>query len=442
MIDLVLQAGGEQPIGLDLPRLSLEIEIFHLHLRRTLDIVVIFRNRQTALLIGRLFLRGPNDLRIDENLRIPRFLLLGEVHGDHTLGRADLDRGEPDAGRDVQAADKQLVELARLQSETAVRIEAMRDMLAGRQAELHRAVNERLDSVTHHLNQSMTTTRQHTVDSLQKLNERLVVIDTAQQNIADLASQMASLQSVLANKQQRGAFGQARMELIVQDGLPKDCYEFQFTLSNRCRPDCAVFLPDRRPLTIDAKFPLEAVTALREAKTEDERKQAAARMRQDVARHVDDIAAKYLIPGETQDLALMFVPSESIFGELHDGFDDIVQKAFRCKVVIVSPSLLMLAIQVIQQIQKDARMREAADQIHAEVGHLLDDLKRLHERVLKLQQHFGQANEDVRQILISSEKIEKRGARIREVEFDGEAAPAADPVVIPAPLPRRLQAGE
>jgi len=344
--------------------------------------------------------------------------------------------------RDAQAADKQLVELARLQSETAVRIEAMRDMLAGRQAELHRAVNERLDSVTHHLNQSMTTTRQHTVENLQKLNERLAVIDNAQQNIADLASQMTSLQNVLANKQQRGAFGQARMELIVQDGPPKDCYEFQFTLSNRCRSDCAVFLPDRRPLTIDAKFPLEAVTALREAKTEDERKQAAARMRQDIARHVDDIAAKYLIPGETQDLALMFVPSESIFGELHDGFDDIVQKAFRCKVVIVSPSLLMLAIQVIQQIQKDARMREAADQIHAEVGHLLDDLKRLHERVLKLQQHFGQANEDVRQILISSEKIEKRGARIREVEFDGEAAPAADPVVIPAPLPRRLQAGE
>jgi DNA recombination protein RmuC len=342
--------------------------------------------------------------------------------------------------RDIQTTDKQLLELARLQTETAVRIEAMRDMLAGRQAELHRAVNERLDSVTHHLNQSMTTTRQHTVESLQKLNERLVVIDTAQQNIADLASQMTSLQSVLANKQQRGAFGQARMELIVQDGLPKDCYEFQFTLSNRCRPDCAVFLPDGRPLMVDAKFPLEAVTALREAKTEDERKQAAARTRQDVARHVEDIAAKYLIPGETQDLALMFVPSESIFADLHDGFDDIVQKAFRCKVVIVSPSLLMLAIQVIQQIQKDARMREAADQIHAEVGHLMDDLKRLHERVLKLQQHFGQANEDVRQILVSAEKIEKRGARIREVEFDGEDT--ADSVVIPAPLPRRLQAGE
>src|SRR5258708_4417313 len=343
--------------------------------------------------------------------------------------------------RETQAADKQLLELARLQTETAVRVEAMRDLLAGRQAELHRAVNERLDSVTHPLNQSMTTTREHTVESLQKLNERLAVIDNAQRNIADLASQMTSLQSVLANKQQRGAFGQSRMELIVQDGLPKDCYQFQFTLSNKCRPDCAVFLPDRRPLTIDAKFPLEAITAWREAKTEDERKQAASRMRQDLARHVDDIAAKYLIAGETQDLALMFVPSESIFAELHEAFEDIVQKAFRSKVVIVSPSLLMLAIQVIQQIQKDARMREAADEIHAEVGHLMDDLKRLHERVLKLQQHFGQANEDVRQILVSAEKIERRGARIREVEFDGEDD-AADPVVIPAPLPRRLQAGE
>src|ERR1700720_418847 len=330
----------------------------------------------------------------------------------------------------------QIAEFARVQAETPTRIEAMGDLLAGRQADLARMVNERLDSVTHHLSQSMHTTRQHTADSLQKLNERLVVIDGAQKNITELASQVTSLQSVLTNKQQRGAFGQGRLEIIVQDGLPKSCYEFQFLLSNRSRPDCAVFLPDRRPLVIDAKFPLEAVTALREAKTEDERKHAAARLRQDFARHVSDISEKYLIPGETQDLALMFVPSESVYVELHDGFDDIVQKAFRSNVVIVSPSLLMLAIQVIQQIQKDARMREAADQIHAEVGHLMDDLKRLHERVLKLQQHFGQANEDVRQILISAEKIEKRGARIQEVEFDGEDGPAADPVVIPAPLPR------
>ena len=344
--------------------------------------------------------------------------------------------------RDRQAADQQMVELARLQAETAVRVEAMRDVLVGRQAELQRAVHERLDSVTHHLNQSMSTTRQHTVESLQKLNERLAVIDNAQRNITDLASQVTSLQSVLANKQQRGAFGQGRLELIVQDGLPKGCYEFQFTLSNKSRPDCAVFLPDNRPLAIDAKFPLEAITALRDAQTDDERKRAASRIRQDLARHIGDIASKYLIPGETQDLALMFVPSESVYAELHDGFDDILQKAFRSKVVIVSPSLLMLAIHVVQQIQRDARMREAADKIHAEVGHLMDDIERLHDRVLNLQRHFGQANEDVRQILISAEKVEKRAARIKEVEFDGEDGPPSDPVVIPAPMPRRLQAGE
>src|SRR3954454_9761697 len=152
---------------------------------------------------------------------------------------AVLARGRAEA----KAADKQLLELARLQAETAVRIEPMREVLAGRQAELHRAVNERLDSVSHHLNQSMTTSRQHTVESLQKLNERLVVIDNAQRNITDLASQVTSLQGVLTNKQQRGAFGQGRMELIIQDALPKGCYEFQLTLSNKSRPDCAVFLP-------------------------------------------------------------------------------------------------------------------------------------------------------------------------------------------------------
>jgi len=343
--------------------------------------------------------------------------------------------------RDREAAAQQMAEIARAQSETAVRIEAMRDLLAGRQADLQRAVNERLDSVTHHLNQSMTANRQHTVDSLQKLNERLVLIDHAQKNITNLASQVTSLQGVLANKQQRGAFGQARMEIIVQDGLPKGCYQFQCTLSNRSRPDCTVVLPDGRPLVIDAKFPLEAVTAFRDAKSDDERKQAAARLRQDISRHVSDIAAKYLIPGETQDLALMFVPSESVYAELHDGFDDLVQKAFRAKVVIVSPSLLMLAIHVVQQIQRDARMREAADKIHAEVGHLMDDIERLRDRVLKLERHFSQANEDVRQILISAEKVEKRGSRIRDVEFDGAEGPAATNV-IPAPLPRRLQAGE
>ena len=344
--------------------------------------------------------------------------------------------------REAETAATQIAALSTLQAETAVRIGEMRDMLARGQAEQARAVNERLDSVSHHLNQSMTATRQHTADNLQKLHERLAVIDGAQKHISELASHVTSLENVLSNKQSRGAFGQGRMELIVEDGLPKGCYEFQLTLSNRSRPDCAVFLPDKRPLVIDAKFPLEAVNALRAARTDDERTKAAARVRADIGKHVADIATKYLIPGETQDLALMFVPSEGVYAELHDGFDDVVQKAFRSKVVIVSPSLLMLAISVVQQIQKDARMREAADKIHSEVGHLLDDIKRLSDRVVRLQQHFGQANEDVRQILISAEKLEKRGTRIREVEFDEDEAPAGASNVIPAPIQRKLQVGE
>ena len=334
--------------------------------------------------------------------------------------------------------EDEMAALARQQTDAAARLEGMIKLLANGQSQLQRAVNDRLDSVSSRLGDSMEKTKQNTAENLQRLNERLAVIDRAQKNITELATQVTSLQSVLANKQSRGAFGQGQMEAIIQDGLPKGAYAFQQSLSNRTRPDCCVFLPDRRPLVIDAKFPLEAVTAHREAKSDDERKAAAQRLRTDVAKHVSDIAGKYLIPGETQELAFMFVPSESVYAELHDGFDDIVQKAFRAKVIIVSPSLLMIAIHVIRQIQKDARMREAAGEIRDEVGHLMKDVGLLGERVRKLQAHFTQSNEDIRQALISVDKIEARGERIREVEL-GEAAPGANMI---AGQVRRLEAGE
>ncbi len=339
--------------------------------------------------------------------------------------------------RSAPAEDPAMAELTRAQAEAAVRLEAMINLVAKGQTQLAHSVNERLDSVSHRLGDSLEKTKQNTSDNLQKLNERLAVIDRAQKNITELATKVTSLHGVLANKQERGAFGQARMEIIVRDGLPKNCYEFQYTLSNKLRPDCCIFLPDGRPLVIDSKFPLEAVTAYREAKSEDERRQAAARLRGDVTKHVVDIAQKYLIPGETQDMALMFVPSELVYAELHDGFDDVVQKAYRAKVVIVSPSLLMIAIHVVQQIQKDARMREAASRIQAEVGLLVEDVRRMSERVGKLGQHFGQATEDVRQILISTQKIEQRGARIKDVEFSDDVGTAE---IIPAPMVRKLEA--
>ena len=230
----------------------------------------------------------------------------------------------------------------------------------------------------------MTTTRQHTVENLQKLNERLAVIDGAQKNITDLASQVTSLQSVLANKQARGAFGQGRMEVDRPGRAAEGLLRIPAHALER-QPARLRDVPARRAAA-GHRRQVPARGGQRAARRQDRRRAQAAPRRgcaQDVARHVTDIAEKYLIPGETQDLALMFVPSESVYAELHDGFDDMVQKAYRAKVVIVSPSLLMLAIQVMQQIQKDARMREAADKIHAEVGHLMDDLGRLHERVLE-----------------------------------------------------------
>jgi DNA recombination protein RmuC len=360
------------------------------------------------------------------------------------LGRATRARSIEAARHDLHAGEleERIAEIVRAQAETAGRVHTMGEVLSGRQAELARAVSERLDAVTHRIGQSMQVSTQSTMENLTKLHERLAVIDNAQKNLTDLSSQVTSLRQVLANKQARGAFGQGRMEAIVQDGLPKDSYAFQHTLSNNRRPDCAIFLPnDKRPLIVDAKFPLEAITALHEARNEGEREIAARRVRQDVSRHFTDIAERYLIPGETQDLALMFVPSESVYAELHDGFDDLIQKAYRTQVVLVSPSLLMLAIQVMQQIQKDARMREAAHEIRTEVGHLMDDVGRLEERVLNLQKHFGQANNDVAQILISAEKVSKRSGRINTLEFDGEA-PAEPRMAIPAPIGRKATAAE
>ena len=359
------------------------------------------------------------------------------------LARSTRTRGIEAARHDLHAGEleERMAEIVRVQADTAGRVHTMGEVLSGRQAELARAVSERLDTVTHRLGQSMQQQTQSTMANLAKLNERLAVIDNAQKNLTDLSSQVTSLRQVLANKQARGAFGQGRMEAIVQDGLPKDSYAFQYTLSNNKRPDCAIFLPnDNRPLIIDAKFPLEAITALHDARSDGQRDVAARRVRQDITRHFTDIAERYLIPGETQDLALMFVPSESVYAELHDGFDDLIQKAYRVQVVLVSPSLLMLAIQVMQQIQKDARMREAAHEIRTEVGHLTQDVNRLRERVLNLQKHFGQANEDVAQILTSAEKVVRRGGRIELLEFGDDGAQG--PMAIPAPVGRKATAAE
>ncbi|TKT74991.1 DNA recombination protein RmuC [Aquamicrobium sp. LC103] len=347
------------------------------------------------------------------------------------LWRSARQRAEAaaDAAERAREAEARMAEIVRAQSEMQGRIGTIAEVFGNRQAELTRTLGERLDGMTSRLGHSITEQTRSTHENLAKLQERLAVIDTAQSNIQSLAGQVVQLQQILSNKQTRGAFGQSRMEAIVADGLPHGAYEFQATLSNNNRPDCLVRMPNGAPdLVIDAKFPLESWNAIRAAAENDNpdaQKYAAQTFRRDVEVHIKAISEKYLINGETQDTAFMFVPSESIFAEIHENFEALVQKAHRARIVIVSPSLLMLSIQVIQAVLKDARMREQAHLIQGEVIRLMEDVGRLDERVRKLQTHFMQASRDIDQIITSTEKVTKRGAKIEALEFG--VAPAEEP---------------
>jgi DNA recombination protein RmuC len=334
-----------------------------------------------------------------------------------------------EAGIDAERAremDDKVAELTRIQAEMTGRMQTIAEVFGSRQSDFVRMISERIDGLQHRVGQGLEASTRHQSENLSKLNERLAVIDAAQQNLSNLTGEIVGLKDILSNKQSRGAYGQGRMEAIIRDGLPANAFEFQATLSNRTRPDCLVRLPgDARGLVIDAKFPLEGFTSFREAKGEDAKTRAASRVRSDMLVHVKDIAEKYLIPGETQDIAMLFVPAESIYADLAEHFEDVVQKAHRARIVIVSPSLLTLAIQVMQALVRDARIREEARVIQVEVQKLLEDVTRLDGRVAKLDAHFRQAQEDVAQIRVSTDKIAKRGERIETLEFDeGDAAHA------------------
>ncbi|KQV44594.1 DNA recombinase [Rhizobium sp. Root268] len=324
----------------------------------------------------------------------------------------------------TEAADERMALLLSAQTEMQGRIAAMTEVFGTRQSELNHSINQRIDGMTQRIGASITEQTRATHENLRRLQERLAVIDTAQTNIQSLAKDMAGLQQILSNKQTRGAFGQSRMETIVADGLPIGAFAFQPTLSNGSRPDCTIRMPNDQPvLVIDAKFPLESWNAMRSTSDAETARLAGQQFHRDMEVHIRDIAGKYLIAGETQDTAFLFVPSESIFADIHEHFEAIVQKAHRARIVIVSPSLLLLSIQVIQSILRDARMREQAHLIQGEVIRLMEDLGRLDERIRKLHGHFTATQKDVDDILISSDKLKRRGARIEALELENGAPP-------------------
>lgn len=314
------------------------------------------------------------------------------------------------AGRLSQMAESQAAQQSRMAEQFQTQERALAKALEDRFGDFSKKVGDRLHE-----------TSERSRESLADLRERLAVIDKAQQNITELSSQVVGLQDILANKQARGAFGEVQLRDIVDAILPPSAYAFQVTLANGKRADCLLNLPNPPgPIVIDAKFPLESYEALRAAADDLQAKRARTTFAADVRRHVQAIAEKYILPGETAESALMFLPSEAVYAELHASFREVIEESFRARVWIVSPTTLMATLNTVRAVLKDVRMREQAGKIQEEVLSLMKDLDRLDKRVGNLESHFDLARRDIEQIKTSSGKIMNRGERITGLELDDE----------------------
>lgn len=310
--------------------------------------------------------------------------------------------------------------------------------LETRLATVQLQMQQQLAQMQDRTNQSLHGSAQRTTTSLTQLQERLASIDKAQDNITKLSGDVLSLQDILSNKQTRGAFGEIQLNDIVSKALPKDSYTMQKTLSNGRRADCLIHLPNPPgPIVIDAKFPLEAYEALHRAQSDWELKSAVANMRTSVRKHIRDIAEKYILDGETADGALLFLPSEAVYAELHANFPELVREGFDAHVWIVSPTTCMATLNTMRAILKDARMREQAGEIRKHLRMLHRDVELIVERVGKLDTHFRQARADIEGIGTASERAGKRAARLDNFDFEEvEDAEAASPLVPVKGTPR------
>ena len=287
------------------------------------------------------------------------------------------------------------------------------------QTSMLQLMEQRLALVQQQMNENLHGSARRTAQSLGDLQQRLSVIDKAQDNITKLSSDVLSLQDILSNKQTRGAYGEIQLNDIVTKALPSDSYTLQATLSNGNRPDCLIHLPNPPGhIVIDSKFPLESYEALRKAKTDRELNEAAKFLRSSIKKHIKDISSKYIIEGETADGALMFLPSEAVYAELHANFPELVRDGFAARVWIVSPTTCMATLNTMRAILKDARMREQAGAIRRELGLLFQDVERLGTRVENLDRHFGQAAKDLSEIKISSDKAGRRARRLDNFDFE------------------------
>ena len=295
---------------------------------------------------------------------------------------------------------------------------------AAQQSNMIKLMEARLAAVQEQMSLNLNSSAKNTAKSLGELQQRLVTIDKAQDNIQKLSGDVLSLQDILSNKQTRGAFGEIQLQEIVSKALPSDAYDWQVTLSNGKRADCLIHLPNPPgPIVIDSKFPLEAYEALRNASTDWEANEAAKFMRTSVRAHIKAISEKYILDGETADGALMFLPSESVYAELHANFPELVRDGFEASVWIVSPTTCMATLNTMRAILKDARMREQAGAIRTALRLLHRDVELVVDRVEKLNTHFGQARKDIEGISIAAERAGKRANKLDNFDFEEIEAP-------------------
>ncbi|MDJ0791449.1 MAG: DNA recombination protein RmuC [Acidimicrobiia bacterium] len=343
-------------------------------------------------------------------------------------------RSSQRSGSDSEEIDRQMHQLMASQQALVGKIDAvaqqqvvsskaLNDTVHQSHQQLTKELNDRLHAVESSMGENLSDSAQATAKSLGELSQRLETIDKAQRNITDLSEQVVTLQHVLDDKHARGAFGEVQLNDIVVDALPPSAYDFQVVLSNARRADCVIKLPNPPgPIVIDAKFPLTAYMSMLSAESSDDRRRFAKQLGIDTKKHIKDIAERYIIPGETSDSALMFIPSEAVYAELHAHHPDVVEMSHRLKVYLVSPTTMMATLTTVRAVLRDVRMREQASLIQVEIGVMLKDVDRLMDRVRKLETHFDQADRDIKDIRISANKISSRGTKIEELELDQPTA--------------------
>ncbi len=360
---------------------------------------------------------------------VHQMAVLGQNVQQLGLGQEAL-RGGLQQVSDTQAnAQVQVVQT--METRLSAVQQQMNDRLADNAMRSARALAE----MQERMKETLHGSSKQTATSLTALQERLATIDKAQDNITKLSGDVLSLQDILSNKQTRGAFGEIQLNDIVSKALPPDAYAFQATLSNGRRADCLVHLPNPPgPIVIDSKFPLEAYEALRRAETQAQLTEAARMMRTALRTHIKAIAERYILEGETADGALMFLPSEAVYAELHANFAELVREGFDARVWIVSPTTCMATLNTMRAILKDARMREQAGAIRRELAMLHKDVDRLGDRVGNLDRHFTQAQKDIGEIKISAEKAGRRALRLDRFDFE-DVTTEDDVKVVPITKP-------